>query len=113
MYTGLFHNCGFNSAGMMFGGGCGEQIAKWIINGTPEFHMFNFDVKRYTPDQTANLKWAEERSHESFAKNYSKIFPHDQPLSGRNFKKDPLHDVQKSVVLDKIRTFYIKYYFLH
>lgn len=29
---GLFHNCGFNSAGMMFGGGCGEQVLRIVCN---------------------------------------------------------------------------------
>ncbi len=28
---------------------------------------------------------------ESYAKNYSTVFPHDEPLAGRNAKTDPLH----------------------
>ena len=28
-----------------------------------------------------------ERSHEAYAKNYSMVFPHDEPLAGRNMKK--------------------------
>lgn len=90
---GLFHSCGFNSAGMMFGGGCGEQLAHWIVHGRPEFPMFNFDIRRFSPEQTANENWATERSHEAYAKNYSTVYPNDQPLAGRNFKKDPIHDV--------------------
>ena len=31
--------------------------------------------------------WVSARSHESYAKNYSIIFPHDEPLAGRNMKK--------------------------
>lgn len=38
--------------------------------------------------------WIKERSHESYVKNYSIVFPHDQPLAGRNFKKDPFHEVK-------------------
>lgn len=90
---GLFHSCGYNSAGMMFGGGCGEQLANWIINGRPEFNMFSFDIRRFLPKQMKNVTWATERSHEAYAKNYSQVFLHDQPLAGRNFIKDPLHDV--------------------
>ncbi len=91
--TGLFHNCGYNSAGMMFGGGCGEQLAKWIVDGRPEFHMFNFDVRRFTPNQLSNKQWAIERSHESYAENYAMVFRNAQPLAARNFQTDSLHDV--------------------
>lgn len=89
---GLYHNCGFNSAGMMFGGGCGEQLAEWIIHGRPEFHMFNFDIRRFTPKQMTDKKYVKERSHESYAENYAMVFAHVQPLAGRNLRKDPLHD---------------------
>jgi sarcosine dehydrogenase len=30
---------------MMFGGGCGEQLAKWVINGSPDLDMFAYDVR--------------------------------------------------------------------
>lgn len=78
----------------MFGGGCGEQIASWILDGQPEKHMYNYDIRRFTPAQTRDLVWANERSHEAYAKNYSIVFPHDQPLSGRDFKTDEFHDVR-------------------
>lgn len=94
---GLFHSCGYNSAGMMFGGGCGEQLAHWIEHGRPELNMFSFDVRRFVPKQLANHSWATERSHEAYAKNYSMVFANDQPLAGRNLITDPLHEVGLSV----------------
>jgi sarcosine dehydrogenase len=36
------------------------------------------------------------RSHEAYAKNYSMVFVHDEPLAGRNMKRDPLHEVRIS-----------------
>ena len=100
---GLFHSCGYNSAGMMLGGGCGEQIAHWIINGRPDKHMFSYDIRRFTPEQRNNLAWASERSHEAYAKNYNVIFPHDEPLSGRNLKTSPFHDqlVNRGAVMEE------------
>ncbi|XP_012280472.1 sarcosine dehydrogenase, mitochondrial isoform X2 [Orussus abietinus] len=89
---GLFYSCGYNSAGMMFGGGCGEQIAQWIIHGRPEKYMFNYDIRRFSFEQAKDMIWANERSHESYMKNYDIIFPHDQPLAGRNNKKGALHN---------------------
>ncbi|XP_017094306.2 sarcosine dehydrogenase, mitochondrial [Drosophila bipectinata] len=89
---GLYHNCGFNSAGMMFGGGCGEQTALWVIQGQPDLPMFGFDLRRFTPEQGKATQWIREKSHESYVKNYSMVFKYDQPLAGRDFEKDPLHD---------------------
>ncbi|XP_076161806.1 sarcosine dehydrogenase, mitochondrial-like isoform X3 [Ptiloglossa arizonensis] len=91
--SGLFYSCGYNSAGMMLGGGCGEQIAYWIINGRPNNYMFNYDIRRFIPEQRNNLVWTNERSHEAYVKNYNIIFSHDEPLSGRNLKTDPFHEL--------------------
>lgn len=33
---GLFHNWGYNSAGMMYSGGAGEQLTQWILHGRPD-----------------------------------------------------------------------------
>lgn len=77
---------------MMFGGGCGEQLAEWIVHGRPEFYMYNFDIRRFTSDQMANRKYAIERCHEAYAENYSAVFVHNQPLAGRNFRVDSLHN---------------------
>ncbi|XP_014608110.1 PREDICTED: sarcosine dehydrogenase, mitochondrial isoform X1 [Polistes canadensis] len=101
--SGFYHSCGYNSAGMMFGGGCGEQIALWIINGRPDKHMFKYDIRRFIPEQMSNLVWATERSHEAYAKNYDVAFPHDEPLSVRNLKTDPFHDllVMKGAVMEE------------
>lgn len=90
---GFFHGCGFNSGGMMFGGGCGRELAKWIVDGRPELDMYSYDIRRFCPTVSADVAWVKERSHESYAKNYSMVFPHDEPLAGRNMKKDPLHQV--------------------
>lgn len=93
--NGLFHNCGFNSAGMMLGAGCAEQLAKWIIHDRPDLHMFAYDIRRFSPKQKKALNWATERSHEAYAKNYSIVFPHDEALAGRNFTVDPFHKVSQ------------------
>ncbi|XP_064027219.1 sarcosine dehydrogenase, mitochondrial isoform X3 [Pogoniulus pusillus] len=89
---GFFLGCGFNSAGMMLGGGCGKELAHWIIHGRPEKDMHGYDIRRFHHSLTDNNRWIRERSHESYAKNYSVVFPHDEPLAGRNLRKDPLHE---------------------
>ncbi|XP_070811639.1 sarcosine dehydrogenase, mitochondrial isoform X1 [Pituophis catenifer annectens] len=89
---GFFLGCGFNSAGMMLGGGCGKELAHWIVHGHPEKDMFSYDIRRFHRFLTGNRRWIRERSHESYAKNYSIVFPYDEPLAGRNLRKDPLHE---------------------
>lgn len=42
---GLYHNCGYNAAGTMLGGGCGDQLAQWIVHGRPDLHMFDYDIR--------------------------------------------------------------------
>nr|XP_011722973.1 sarcosine dehydrogenase, mitochondrial isoform X2 [Macaca nemestrina] len=89
---GFFLGCGFNSAGMMLGGGCGQELAHWIIHGCPEKDMHGYDIRRFHHSLTDHPRWIRERSHESYAKNYSVVFPHDEPLAGRNMRRDPLHE---------------------
>ena len=90
---GFFHGVGFNSAGMMLGGGCGEQLAKWVVNGRPSLDMYGYDIRRFCPQVSQDKEWVDQRSHEAYAKNYAMVFPHDEALAGRNMKKDPLHEI--------------------
>ncbi|XP_064420418.1 sarcosine dehydrogenase, mitochondrial [Latimeria chalumnae] len=89
---GFFLGCGFNSAGMMLGGGCGKELAHWVIHGRPEKDMYGYDIRRFHHSLTGNNRWIRERSHESYAKNYSVVFPFDEPLASRNMRKDPFHE---------------------
>lgn len=38
----------FFTTGMMLGGGCGKELAHWIIHGRPEMDMYGYDI-RYGP----------------------------------------------------------------
>ena len=49
--------------------------------------------RRFHHSLTDHRRWIRERSHEAYAKNYSIVFPHDEPLAGRNMRTDPLHEV--------------------
>uniref|UniRef100_A0A8C7JAR7 Sarcosine dehydrogenase, mitochondrial n=1 Tax=Oncorhynchus kisutch TaxID=8019 RepID=A0A8C7JAR7_ONCKI len=84
---------GGGDVGMMLGGGCGRELAHWIIHGRPEKDMYGYDIRRFHHSLTDNNKWIRERSHESYAKNYSVVFPFDEPLASRNMRTDPFHKV--------------------
>lgn len=54
--------------------------------------------RRFHRFLTGNSRWIRERSHESYAKNYSIVFPYDEPLAGRNLRKDPLYEVRPELL---------------
>lgn len=90
--AGFVHCCGFNSMGMMLGGGIGREVATWVAEGAPNVDLFSMDVARYHPSCARNAQWVENRTHESYAKTYSIVFPHDEPLAGREARKSVLYD---------------------
>lgn len=51
--------------------------------------------RRFHNSLTDNQRWIRERSHESYAKNYSVVFPFDEPLASRNMRRDPFHQVNE------------------
>ncbi|KAF5292543.1 hypothetical protein FQR65_LT01689 [Abscondita terminalis] len=112
--SGFYYACGFNSAGMMLGTGCAEQLASWIINGRPDLPMTNYDIRRFSPHMQSNKVYIHESSHESYATNYDIVFPTAQPLAARNLKVDPIHQVllDKGAVMEQSQGFERPGYFL-
>eukprot|EP00656_Telonema_subtile_P023001 TRINITY_DN2430_c0_g1_i14.p1 TRINITY_DN2430_c0_g1~~TRINITY_DN2430_c0_g1_i14.p1 ORF type:complete len:771 (-),score=170.25 TRINITY_DN2430_c0_g1_i14:295-2607(-) len=90
--NGLWHCSGFNSMGMMLGGGVGAEMATWMLEGAPSKDLFSMDIARFHPDCTAHRDWVLRSSHESYAKTYAVVFPHDEHLAGRGVRKSPLYD---------------------
>lgn len=89
---GLYYNIGHNSMGIT-NSGLSLELAKIIINGYSENDIFNYDIKRFANTLLENDKYIKETSHESYAKNYSIVFPNDQHVSGRNIIQDPLYNI--------------------
>lgn len=89
--NGFFQACGFNSMGMMLGGGIAREVATWICEGSAELDLFSFDVARFHPDTLSDSRWVLDRTHESYAKTYSIVFPQDENLAGRDARKSGMH----------------------
>lgn len=92
VFVGLYYSVGFNSLGVMLSGGVAEQLSYWILQGRPDLDMHSYDIRRFSQRQKPDRAWATETSHESYAKTYSIVYPHDQRLSGRNLRIDPFHE---------------------
>ncbi|XP_076800239.1 sarcosine dehydrogenase, mitochondrial-like [Clavelina lepadiformis] len=93
---GFFIGSGFNSGGMMLGGGAGRQLAHWVYHGRPELDLINCDIRRYPVQFTNHNKWLLEKCHENFAKRYSVAYKYDHSLGGRNQRKGTLHEIHAS-----------------
>lgn len=65
---GFFQGCGFNSSGMMLGGGAGRELAHWIHHGRPTVDMFSYEPSRFAREVSSDKSWVDERSHEAYAK---------------------------------------------
>ena len=83
---GLYLACGFNSMGMMLAGGVAKELSEWITTGASDLDMFAFDPRRFHPSCVDDPKWVKRTTHESYAKTYAIVFPHDEPLAGRSLR---------------------------
>ncbi|KAK3861533.1 hypothetical protein Pcinc_032521 [Petrolisthes cinctipes] len=88
---GFYHCTGFSSHGMQMSGGCGQQMAHWVVEGRPTIDMFTYDVRRLNPGLTRDQGWVLNRSGDKYSKNYSIAFPHDESLFCRGKRLSPLH----------------------
>jgi sarcosine dehydrogenase len=77
--------------GMMLGGGMGRELATWIVEGSADLDLFAFDTARFHRTTTADSKWIKDRTHESYAKTYAVVLPHDEALAGRNARTSAVH----------------------
>ena len=53
--------CGFNSMGMMLGGGMGRELATWIDEGSASLDLFAVDCARFHPDTVVDRKWVSRK----------------------------------------------------
>jgi 4-methylaminobutanoate oxidase (formaldehyde-forming) len=88
----FFVAAGFNSLGILTGGGAGSIIANWIVDGLPPIDVTDVDIARMSPFQT-NRPYLEERSVELLGRLHSTgSWPHSHPTTARNVRRSVIHD---------------------
>ena len=92
---GVWIAAGMNSAGMAFGGGVGEALALWLIEGYAPFDLSMVDPARFAPEQD-NLAYLRERVTEALGTHYLMAYPNRELLTGRPLRTSPVHDVIKA-----------------
>ena len=89
---GFFVAAGFNSLGILTGGGAGSIMASWIVDGVPPLDITGVDIARLRRWQT-NRPYLTERSVELLGRLHSTgSWPHSQPTTARDVRRSPLHD---------------------
>lgn len=88
----FFVAAGFNSLGILSGGGAGSIIANWIADGHPPMDVTDVDIARLQPWQT-NRSYLAERSVELLGRLHSTgSWPHSSPALARGVRRSVLHD---------------------
>lgn len=87
----FFVATGFNSLGILSGGGAGMVMASWIANGHAPLDVFDIDIRRTHAFQ-GNEQFLRERVTESLGLGYQYHWPFRQFETARNIKKSALHD---------------------
>jgi glycine cleavage system aminomethyltransferase T/glycine/D-amino acid oxidase-like deaminating enzyme len=87
----FFVAAGFNSLGILTGGGAGSIVASWIVDGVAPIDVTDVDIARLQPWQT-NRSYLAERSVELLGRLHSTgSWPHSSPKLARDVRRSVLH----------------------
>ena len=89
---GVWIAAGMNSAGLAYGGGVGEALAAWLIDGHQPYDLSMVDPARFAPEQD-DLRYLRERVTEALGTHYLMAYPNRELLTGRPLRTSPVHDV--------------------
>jgi len=93
----FFVAAGFNSLGILTGGGAGSIIANWIVDGVAPIDITDVDIARLNKFQT-NRPYLAERSVELLGRLHSTgSWPHSSPTTARNVRRSALHERLEAV----------------
>ena len=90
-----FVAAGFNSLGILSGGGAGYLMANWIREGHPPLDVWDVDIRRTRPYQ-ANAAFLRDRIGESLGIAYQMHWPGRQWQTARGVRQSPLHEALKA-----------------
>jgi 4-methylaminobutanoate oxidase (formaldehyde-forming) len=88
---GFFTAAGFNSLGILSGGGVGLAMSNWIVHGHASMDVWSVNIRRMHPWQN-NPRYLADRIVESLGIGYQDHWPFRQWETARGVKKSILHD---------------------
>jgi len=81
---------GFNSLGILFGGGAGKVMAQWIVDGAPPLDVGDINIARMMPFQN-NPKYLHDRTVELLGWQYIS-WPNLQAETARKSRRSAMYD---------------------
>jgi len=87
----FFVAAGFNSLGILLGGGAGQVIAQWIVDGYPPVDISEINIERMSPFRN-NPQYLYDRTVEMLGWQYAEGWPNLHFTSARGLKKSALHE---------------------
>ena len=87
----FFVAAGFNSLGILSGGGVGHVMSQWIVNGSAPMDVWSVNIRRMHAWQD-NDRYLLDRTVEALGIGYQDHWPYRQWETARGVKKSILHD---------------------
>ncbi|MFT5342342.1 MAG: sarcosine dehydrogenase [Paracoccaceae bacterium] len=81
--------------GIAAGGGAGEMIAEWLVEGRPSLDLWPLDNRRFGAHQGSRA-YMYPRAVEHYAHHYKMRYPGSESQVVRNLRLSPLHERLKS-----------------
>ena len=82
---------GFNSLGILMGGGAGKVMAQWIKDGVPDVDITGIDIARMLPFENTP-KYVKDRAVEVLGFMFEDGYPNKHFKTARNVRKSAFHD---------------------
>jgi len=82
---------GFNSLGILLGGGAGKVLAQWIVDGVPEVDVTEIDIARMLPFQNTP-NYLKDRAVEVLGFMFEEGYPYKNFKTARSARKSAFHD---------------------
>ena len=83
---------GFNSLGILLGGGAGHIVANWMVDGEPPIDITEVDIARVSPYEGTS-RFRQDRTVELLGRLHSTgSWPHSSPELARGVRRSVLHD---------------------
>ena len=77
--------------GIAAGGGAGEMIAEWILDGNPSLDLWPLDIRRFSPHHGTRA-FMYPRAVEHYAHHYKMRYPGQEAATARQLRLSPLYD---------------------
>ena len=93
--------CG-TQIGIGWGPGLSRELARWIVHGSADISMREFDPRRF--GSYADQDWQVTKAKEDYCLRHEIPFPHFNRLAGRPIKPSPLYDrlMAKGAVYEEV-----------